>query len=83
MAARKNNLVTSLLLMVTIIGSAWWVTSSVRGAVRTFRTELEAIHVAIDTELDGIREVAESVRDRVAQAEETAGARTRDLRHAI
>lgn len=72
MATSKGNLVTPLLVVVTIIGSAWWVTSSVRGAVQTLRSELEAIHAAIDTELDGIRDIAVSVRDRVAQVEETA-----------
>ncbi|MCY3599261.1 MAG: hypothetical protein OXN85_04725 [Gemmatimonadetes bacterium] len=73
-ALNKSNLIVPLALIVTIIGSAWWVTSSVRGAVQTVRSELEAIHVAIDTELDGIRDVAESVRDRLADVEDQADA---------
>ena len=73
-ALNKSNLIVPLALIVTIIGSAWWVTSSVRGAVQAVRSELEAIHVAIDTELDGIRDVAESVRDRLAEVEDRADA---------
>lgn len=74
----RSNLIVPLVLMVTIIGSAWWVTSSVRGAVQTVRSELEAIHVAIDTELDGIRDVAESVRDRLAEVEDAADSMLRN-----
>ena len=77
-ALNKSNLIVPLALIVTIIGSAWWVTSSVRGAVQTVRSELEAIHVAIDTELDGIRDVTESVRDRLAEVEDQADAMLRN-----
>jgi len=77
-ASNKGNLIVPLVLIVTIIGSAWWVTSTVRGAVQSVRSELEAIHVAIDTELDDIRDVAESVRDRLAEVEETADAMLRN-----
>lgn len=37
-----------------------------------------AIHVAIDAELDGIRDAAESVRDRLVEAEERADAMLRN-----